>query len=370
MAGTLILQAFATAGDLDVPPQTDPSGFVNWATGYTPDYEIDLTAGNPQAKAVERKVQNALFNILSANQKAWQQLGFAEWYAAFPGGYEINSQVMRQNGSGTWLPFRSRVAANISDPLTTPSDWAYVPSAAEALASVPMPSGGPSGPSGLLVTVATDFNTFANGTWNFRTDAAAAASANAPAQAGGVTTAGMLEAMSWSNGSVTYATQRYVDRLGNSFFRGASAGAWTPWIGTTPPPAFSTDTSSTVNLVSATFPIPSASIPDNSVFWVKIANANTAALTFTPNPAIIPVALPVQGLAGAALQGGEVVIGGRAMLVYKADTNSFVLVFCTGASLQVAAAQKPLQAVNLGQMNDSIAAAASPAILYYMGQIS
>ncbi len=368
MSGTLIVQPFANSGDVAVPPQTDGSGFVSWQLGYTPDYEIDLTSGNPQAKAVEREVQNALFNILSANQQAWQQLGFSEWYSAMPSGYDVNAMVMRFSG-GVWRPYRSRVAANMSDPLTTPANWEYVPSASEALANTPMPSGGPAGAASLIVTAATDFNSFATGTWDFRSDAIASASPNAPAQAGGATVAGMLESMVWANGLITYAVQRYTDRLGNSFFRGSTDGTWTAWIGTTPPPSFSTDVSVTVNLVSATFAIPSASIPDNSVFWVKIANTNNGASTFTPNASIMPVALPILGLANLALQGGELFAGGRAMLVYKADTSTFILTFCSGATLQVKAATAGNQAVTLDQVNALISAAASAQKLYFLSQI-
>jgi hypothetical protein len=50
----LILTPFANTGDQTVIPPTDPNGFVNFANGYTPDYEINLGSGDPQAKAVER----------------------------------------------------------------------------------------------------------------------------------------------------------------------------------------------------------------------------------------------------------------------------------------------------------------------------
>jgi len=56
----LILTPFANAGDQTVIPPTDPNGFVNFANGYTPDYEINLGSGDPQAKAVERGIQNYL----------------------------------------------------------------------------------------------------------------------------------------------------------------------------------------------------------------------------------------------------------------------------------------------------------------------
>lgn len=368
MTDTLILQPFANTGDKTTPPQSDSTGFVNWRDGYTDDYEIDLTSGNPLAKAVERQVQNALFNILTANQLAWQRLGFAQWHADMPGGYDINAQVMRQDGTGVWRPFQSKVAANVSDPLTNPANWQYTPSASEALANIPMPSGGPSGSSGLQVIAATDFNTFSTGTWLFNSDVIAVGSANAPSPPGGVTVAGMLESIQWSNGTDSFSVQRYTDRLKNSFSRGAKNSVWTAWSSGTAAPTYSEDTSTTAGLVSATFPLPSSSIPDNSTFWVKIKNTNPGAVTFTPNPSIIG-ALPVVGLAALALQGGEIVVNGRAQLIYKADTNNYVLAYCSGAPIQVADATQTKQAVNLGQVSDAIQASASPALLYYMGQI-
>lgn len=346
----LIVQSFANSGDLAVPPQTDPSGFVNWNQGYTPFYEIQLGVGNPQAKAVERPVQNALFNIVTSNISAWQQLGFSPWQSAMPGGYNQNAQVMRLNGSAVWTPYRSLVGSNVSDPLTTPAQWEYVQYSHEMTANIPMPSGGTTGATGEVVTVATNFNTFTTGTWQFQTDAIAAGSANAPAPTGGSTTAGLLESLAWINGATTYTTQRYLDRNGNLFFRGATNGTWTGWQSGAYTPPYSIDTSSTVNLVSATFSVPSAVLADNQQFWVKVANTNTGAATFTPNPAIITVPLAIIGTAHLALQGGELIAGGRALLIYKADTTNFVLVECTGGALQTATATKSSQAVNYGQL--------------------
>lgn len=368
MTDILIVQPFANTGDKLVPPQTDSSGFVNFRDGYTEDYEIDLTSGNPLAKAVERNVQNALFNILTTNQQQWQRLGFAAWHSDMPGGYDVNAQVVRQDGTGIWRPYQSKVAVNLSDPLTTPANWQYTPSAEEALANIPMPSGGPAGSTGLKVTTATDFNSFTTGTWLFNSDAIAVGSPNAPSPAGGVTVAGMLESIQWNNGTDTFIVQRYSDRLKNTFSRGAKNAVWTAWASGSVLTNFSEDTSVTVNLVSATFPLASASIPDNTQFWVKIKNTSNGAVTFTPNPSIIG-ALPVVGLGGLPLQGSEVVVNGRAQFIYKADTNNFVLAYCTGAPLQVAPATKSGQAVTLGQMNAAIQAAASPALLYYFGQL-
>lgn len=371
MSGSIILQPFANAGDIFIPPQTDPSNFVNFNQGYTPDYEIELASGNPQAKAVERTVQNALFKIATENIQAWQQLGFAQWYSTMPGGYAENAMVMRQDAFLVWKPYRSTVSGNITDPNGS-ATWEYIPLPSAALQNVPMPSGGPGGAAAMLVTVATNFNSFTTGTWTVKTDAIANGSANAPAPQGGTPAAGVLESIVWLNGATPYTAQRYLDRNGNSFFRGASAGVWTPWTSTSPPVTYSLDTSIVDNLVSATFPLSSAILPDNSLFWVKIATTNTGATTFTPNPAIIVTPKPVLGQADFALQGGELVDAGHALFVYRLATDDFALVFCSGGATQVGTAINSRAPVPLSQVNSLIAAAtsgiATDQSIYYMGQ--
>lgn len=371
MSGSLILQPFANAGDVTTPPQTDPSGFVNFNQGYTPFYEIELASGNPQAKAVERQVQNALFKIATENIQAWQQMGFPEWYSTMPGGYIENATVMREDGFGVWRPYRSLNDGNITDPLLS-ATWEYVPLPSEVLGDVPMPSGGPAGSSAMLVTVATNFNSFTTGTWTIQSDAVAIGSANSPVAAGATAAAGMLESMTWLNGVTPYVAQRYLDRNGNLFFRGASNGVWTVWTPAVPPSDYSIDTSVTDNLVEATFALASAVLPDNSRYWVKISTTNTGAVTFTPNPAIIPVAKAVLGQAGLPMVGGEIVDGGRALFVYKSDTDNFVLVFCSGAQVQAGTAVNANAPVPLNQVTALIAAAlgtvATDQSTYYMGQ--
>lgn len=107
------------------------------------------------------------------------------------------------------------------------------------------------------------------------------------------------------------------------------------------------------NTVQAKFPIPVATLTDGLDVWVKIAAANTGATTFTPNPGVIS-ASPVIGAAHAALQGGELVVGGRANLIWRQDVSSWVLVECTGAAIQVAPATASQHAVNLGQFASTL----------------
>ncbi|QTD88729.1 hypothetical protein [Burkholderia anthina] len=103
------------------------------------------------------------------------------------------------------------------------------------------------------------------------------------------------------------------------------------------------------NTLQATYPIPPTAVVDNQQFWVKVNNANTGATTFTPNSGVIGAA-PVVGAAHQALQGGELVANGRALLVYRSDIASYVLESCTGGALQTAPATQTQHAVQMGQL--------------------
>jgi hypothetical protein len=230
-APDLILTPFAQDGNWTQPPQTSTTNYVNFTTGYTPDYEISLTSGNPSAKAVDRPTQNYLFYQAQLHSQNWQQMSIAPWFAAMPGGYAQNAYVIRMNASGVWTPYRSLVSNNMNDPLTSPTFWEYQPYAYQMLANIPMPQGGPAGSSAALVTTPVDFNTLTSpGTYEVQTDAIAAASSNPPTGVTNTQLAGMLEVMSWMNGAgVTYVVQRYLDHNGNLMVRGAANGVWTTW---------------------------------------------------------------------------------------------------------------------------------------------
>ncbi|QOV06252.1 tail fiber protein [Burkholderia phage Maja] len=219
----LITVPWASQGDtVAIPVAADPNGFVSFTLGYTPDYEISLKSGNQKAKAVERRIQNMLFQMLTQNVQAWQQMGFPAWSANMPGGYDKNAVVVRQNASNDWVPYRSLISANVSDPLNSP-DWQYVESSSELLSHIPMPTGGGTGTG--VIAVATDLNTRRRGTWYYPTDAIAAASANCPSQV-----AGMLESRDVDAGN-TVTVQIYTDRQGRVYTRGATnnGGSWTAW---------------------------------------------------------------------------------------------------------------------------------------------
>jgi len=200
----LILKPFANAGDLVDVPQLSPAGFVNFTNGYGPDYEISLASGNPAAKAVERRAQNFLFNLLSENVQQWQKYSRPIWYSDMPGGYDINSEVSYVTG-GVAVPYRSIVAANVTNPASSPTSWEPVRTYANIVSAIPMPWGGLSGPSAAIIQAAIDFNVVADGTFAFQSDAILAASSNQPP----TIAAGMLETKTWATSSGTVKIQNY-----------------------------------------------------------------------------------------------------------------------------------------------------------------
>jgi hypothetical protein len=225
----LITTPFANAGDQSVVPPTDPNGFVNFSTGYTPDYEINLASGDPSAKAVERGIQNYLFNVLTNGMMYWQNNNRPPWYSGMPGGYGKGAEVIVPDGSGNPIPYRSLASANVSNPSSS-STWEYIQGSGEMIKNIPMPSGGAGGPNAMLVTAATDFNTFTTaGTFQFATDTIVSGSPHLPTNGGNVGGAGMLEVTNWTQGGSTYVTQFYRDRNGLGFMRGATNGSWTAW---------------------------------------------------------------------------------------------------------------------------------------------
>lgn len=225
----LILTPFAASGDQSVVPPTDPNGFVNFNTGYTPDYEINLGSGDPQAKAVERGIQNYLFNALTTGLQSWQTNNRPPWYNNMPGGYAKYAEVNYPDSSGNPKPYRSLVAGNVATPGSS-VNWEYIEGTGEMIQNVPMPSGGAAGPGSMLITGATDFNTFTtNGSYQFQSDAVVAGSPNTPVNGGIQGGAGMLEVMTFNNGATAYTLQFFRDRNGIGFMRGCSGGSWTVW---------------------------------------------------------------------------------------------------------------------------------------------
>jgi len=333
-APDLIVTPFADQGTKNTPPQTDPNSFVNFRDGYTNNYEISLASGNPQAKAVERPIQNYLFNQMTLLGQAWQQMGIPPWYAGMPNGYAQNAQVLRVDGNGIFQPYRSLVSGNVTDPANTPAQWEYIKRSSEVLASVPMPGGGALGASAELVTVAIDFNNaqFSGGTFEFATNAVAAGSSNSPAGR-----AGMLECKSWTVAGTTYTLQRYLTNDGNVFTRSASGGAWTAWkrlvditLDQSGTNTFATDTGAVNAYVGN--PVPAlVARTEGMTLRLKVANTNTGASTFNDGLG----ALPLLGLGHVALTAGQVIGGGYSWLQYSTTagpgtTPAWVVCFATG----------------------------------------
>lgn len=73
-------------------------------------------------------------------------------------------------------------------------------------------------------------------------------------------------------------------------------------------------------------------LKDGMALWFKVKTANTGASTLNVNGL---GARAIVGLGHTALQGGELVVNGKALVVWKADTNSWVLFACTGGATQL-----------------------------------
>ncbi|HHG6361661.1 TPA: hypothetical protein ACPXG7_002055, partial [Streptococcus pneumoniae] len=351
----LIPSPFAAQGDKDPIPQTSSTGFANLRDGYTPDYEISLASNNPQAKVVERKIQNQLFFIATQNAQAWQRQMAPPWFQGMPGGYERNAEVVRVGNDGIMRRYRSMVNANASDPLSS-TTWEEQPAWSVMRTNIPMPAGGPGLSSGgEVITTGRNFNELLNGTWEFFSDAIVVASQNAPASAGAA--AGMLEAKSWVSGSNTFCVQRYTDRVGNVAVRGLNAGAWTNWMyavnvmalqhgrvtyGIAAGPA----NAYTLTLV----PQIQGGLVDGMILRVKFNTMNTGATTINVS------GLGAKAIVGAAnfpLTGGELGQGLIAELVFDAAGDRW-RILAGAPRIQVGNADQDYQAPSWKQVKDYV----------------
>jgi len=96
-----------------------------------------------------------------------------------------------------------------------------------------------------------------------------------------------------------------------------------------------------VNLVPAV-----TALVDGMLIRVKIATGNTGATTLNLNGLGVQ---NVKGLGGQPLQGGELVLGGRAMMMWAATQSAWIVVYCQAGALAIAPAVNSLQAMQLGQ---------------------
>lgn len=355
----LIPSPFAAQGDKDPIPQTSSTGFANLRDGYTPDYEISLESNNPQAKAVERKIQNQLFFIATQNAQAWQRQMAPPWFQGMPGGYERNAEVVRVGNDGIMRRYRSMVNANASDPLSS-TTWEEQPAWSVMRTNIPMPAGGPGLSSGgEVITTGRNFNELLNGTWEFFSDAIVVASQNAPvypAPAGAA--AGMLEAKSWVSGANTFCVQRYTDRVGNVAVRGLNAGAWTNWMYAVNVMALQQGrvtygvAAGSANAYTLTLvPQLQGGLVDGMILRVKFNTMNTGASTINVS------GLGAKAIVGAAnfpLTGGELGQGLIAELVFDAAGDRW-RILAGAPRIQVGNADQDYQAPSWKQVKDYVA---------------
>lgn len=214
MAAPLITSAFARIGDTRNPPQTDATGAVNWDNGYTPNYEINLSSGDPLAKPVERDVMNYLFNILTDNVKQYQALGTPEWYSAMPNGYQAGAVVCVNNGNG-WDLYRSLLNQNTSNPVGSAS-WDKIWTSAQIRGIIPMPLGGPNSIQDGNLPSGGNITSLGNGTYIVPSDAIAATITGLP-----LARAGVLEIRRYGSSSM----YRYTSDDNNAYWTNTTSSS-------------------------------------------------------------------------------------------------------------------------------------------------
>lgn len=117
--------------------------------------------------------------------------------------------------------------------------------------------------------------------------------------------------------------------------------------------SFATDTGAANAYVVSLTPALASPRGEGMVIRFKVANTNTGACTVNDGVSTVPIV----GLALSALQGGEMVAGGYAWIQWhpSVGTGSYVLLYSTGAPLQVANGTKSQHAVALGQFVSTLA---------------
>lgn len=362
----VLLAPFAQNGDRAAIPQQDSSGFINFSDGYTPFYEISLTANNPQAKAVERQGMNELFYQLSQNAMAWQQMTTAPWLAGTSGGYMVNATVARVNSSGQAGIYRSLIDNNTSDPATNSSQWELQPRWSAMRANIPMPAGGDGLDSSkelISVTSGVNLDLLNNGVWEFASDAAANAANNIPTLSGAKVGRGMHESKLWTVGGTSQAgVQRYsAVASGRTFFRTYNGSTFSPWYLSVVPQdiqngtfTFSVAGGTAPNYTASVSPAPGGALPVGAQITLFFSDPNPAgAATLNLNGS---GAGQIINEASGALTGGE--LNGFVTLVLS---NGFWKILSTqGIKAQVSYAVSDVQLPTFGQVKEMIAALGKP----------
>lgn len=238
----IYVRPFAESGDKTNPPDNDNAGFVSFTQGYTADYEINLAANNPQAKAVERQVQNALFNGITDNLLWYQSHGFMQYSNTIT--YQLNDMVVDNTGSTgspVWEIFRSRINNNGNKPSTvsqnTPSPtWEKIPLPSAIKSMIPFPAGGDlmnvGTPVASLLLSGANLNNLARGFFVAPNPASVSGIVNRPNAVIASNAPFTLEQCDWTtnDGSVAnYKLQRVVTIDGNIFIRSSRNNAWSNW---------------------------------------------------------------------------------------------------------------------------------------------
>ncbi|MTD32424.1 hypothetical protein [Paludibacterium denitrificans] len=109
---------------------------------------------------------------------------------------------------------------------------------------------------------------------------------------------------------------------------------------------YGTDTGA-ANVYQVTYAPAITALKNGMVLEFEAKTANTGASTFSPNGL---AAKPIIGGAHSALQGGEIVAGGKVEVMWHSALGSWALLGCTGGAMQVQAATQSQHAVALGQM--------------------
>lgn len=361
-----LLRPFADTGNIEQVPQTSSTGFVNFTDGYTSQYEISLAASNPQAKAVERPIQNYLFRTLTQNAMAWQRMSFAAWQSSADGnanGYDKGAFVLRAAASGEALLYRSLVDANLSDSISAPTSWELQPTVADTVSRIPMPHGGAAGVSARVITTGTNFNTISLGTFEVANDTVAAACQNLPVYPGLTASAGVLEVVTWNDAAIgganVFIWQRYTDRTGVTAVRSSANSAWANWsfkpslqqvqAGAQNYLVMTSTNTSGQAFTGATTPAPSALV-DGMELKVIVAGAGNAA-NATFNFAGLSANAPIFGASGARVTANELRLGASATLRWSAGVGWLVMNVSGGfASGRYTAV--PSQLVVAGQAQD------------------
>jgi hypothetical protein len=115
---------FALSGDKTaVPDASQPSGSVSYTDGFGPDYELDPGV-DPAAKDVPRDESNQLYFDITTAIAELQAFGTPDFItSALNGGAPFSyAKYARVKWTDNKV-YESTVAANVTDPTTSPASW-------------------------------------------------------------------------------------------------------------------------------------------------------------------------------------------------------------------------------------------------------